>query len=174
MYSLRVVPPNAHRSALLTFDSGVRNCLDSLLSASLGESEWELATLATSLGGLGLRSTEMHSPAAFFASHAACNELCSKVDPQFTWTVNDSISDVHAALSSCNSRTRSESQVSPDSSERPSQKQLSKAIDACTLARLKVTKQNDTRFLAHLNHTSASGANQWLHALFSEALGLHT
>ena len=78
---------------LREFDTAVRDCVEMFLGCSFDEGEWTLATLSTKLGGLGLRSTEHHSPAAYVASQAACHELCPKLDTQFKWEPNNIQSD---------------------------------------------------------------------------------
>ena len=65
VYSLRVVPHFKHSKALRNFDNAVRDCIESFLCCSFTDSEWALARLSTKMGGLGLRNTELHSPAAF-------------------------------------------------------------------------------------------------------------
>ena len=59
------------------------------------------------------------------------------------------------------------------SSDPPSQKELSQNIDDNTLKQLRASRQTDTHYQAHLNHTSASGAGQWLHAPPSKPLRLN-
>ena len=130
-----------------------------------------LACLTTKLGGLGLRSTAQHSSAAFFASQAACRELCLKVDPNNVWDCTSAASSTTAALADCNSRMAPESRVRTDATDAPTQKELSKAIDACTLTQLKASKLDDTKHQAHL--TTTSGAGQWLHTAPSRALQKH-
>ena len=63
--------------------------------------------------------------------------------------------------------------VRADATEAPSQKELSKAIDNYTLKQLKASKMDDAKYQAHLNHTTASGAGQWLHTVPSKALRKH-
>ena len=58
VYSLRVVPHQKHLSALCSYDSAVRDCIESFLCSSFSDEEWSLARLSTRMGGLGLRSVE--------------------------------------------------------------------------------------------------------------------
>ena len=155
------------------FDTAVQACLESFLCCTFGTDEWTLACLTTKLGGLGLRSTAQHSSAAFFASQAACRELCLKVDPNYVWDCTSAASSTTAALADCNSKMAPESRVRADATDAPTQKELSKAIDACTLTQLKASKLDDTKYQAHLNHTTTSGAGQWLHTAPSKALQKH-
>ena len=66
-----------------------------------------------------------------------------------------------------------ENRVLANATEAPSQKELSKAIDNCTLKQLIASKMDDTKYQAHLNHTTASGAGQWLHTVPSKASRKH-
>ena len=75
-YSARVVPPSAHTEALLEMDAAVRSCLEQLACASLADDSWAQAQLNLNKGGLGLRSAEKHSPAAYLSSRAKNGELC--------------------------------------------------------------------------------------------------
>ena len=173
VYSTRVVPHRAHQRALQNFDTAVQASLESFLGCTFDADEWTLARLTTRLGGLGLRSTAQHSSAAFFASQAACRDLCSKVDPNYVWDRTSSASPSTAALADCNSKMAPESRVPANAAEAPTQQELSKAIDDCTLAQLKESRLDDTKYQAHLNHTTASGAGQWLHTMPSKALQKH-
>ena len=67
VYSLRVVPHKSHIKALENYDNAVRDCFDSFMCCSLSDEEWSLARLSTKMGGLGLRSSAEHSPAAFIS-----------------------------------------------------------------------------------------------------------
>ena len=104
VYSLRVVPHTKHSIALHNYDNAERDCIESFLCCSFTESEWSLAGLSTKMGGLGLRNTELHSPAAFLSSQAACHELCTKLDPKHTWNPNDNNTDSYTALRDLNAR----------------------------------------------------------------------
>ena len=59
VYSLRLVAPTAHESALHGFDQAVRDCFESFLCCYLTTEEWSLALLSTKLGGLGLRAAAL-------------------------------------------------------------------------------------------------------------------
>ncbi len=173
VFSLRVVPHRAHQAALHNFDAAVHACLESFLCTSLDESEWSLATLSTKLGGLGLRSAAQHSPAAFYASRAACHESCRKVDPLYAWDSTNPQPDVAAALGACNARMAPGDHLTGTEEESSTQQAMSKAIDTQTLSRLREARQGDIQYQAHLNHTTSRGAGQWLHVLPAKALRKH-
>ena len=126
------------------------------------------------MGGLGIRNTEHHSPAAFISSQAACRELCSKLDPNYTWDLTDRQSDSYTAIEDFNTRVKPDDQLQPDDDIRPRQQMLSRAIDSFTLDGIREGRRNDVHFQAHLNLTTASGAGSWLHTVPSKALGTHT
>ena len=63
----------------------IRETLESTLGTSVNDKSWQQAQLNTTAGGLGLRSTNNHSPAAFLASSTCSNELCQKLDPDYAW-----------------------------------------------------------------------------------------
>ena len=132
VYSLRVVPHRKHSSALRCFDTAVRDCMESFLCCSFSDSEWTLASLSSKLGGLGLRNTEHHSPAAFLSSQAACHEPCSKLDTKYIWDPNDIHSNTFAAITDFNARVKVENQVQITTEMRPRQQLLSQAIDSFT------------------------------------------
>ena len=173
VFSLRTVPHLKHQAALQSFDIAVRDCIESFLCCSFTNSEWTLASLSTKMGGLGLRSAVQHSPAAFFSSQAACQELGSKIDPNYTWNPRCEQSDSHVALRDFNNRVSPGKQLQPDEAMRPRQQDLSKEIDSYTMSNIKEEKRNNTFYMAHLNHTSASGASSWLHSVPSKALRTH-
>ena len=174
VYSLRVVPHHKHKAVLQQFDNAIRDCIESFLCCSLSNTEWTLATLSTKMGGLGLRSTEHHSPAAFISSQTACHELCTKLDPNHSWDPNIPQTDSFKALRDFNDRVSPDNKLQFDDNTCPRQQTLSHAIDSHTLESIREFNKNDVRFQAHLNHTSASGAGLWLHSIPSKALNTHT
>ena len=79
VYSLRVVPHHKHKKALQDFDSAIRDCIELFLCCSFTDPEWSLANLSTKMGGLGLRSSEHHSPAAYISSQVAWQDICKNL-----------------------------------------------------------------------------------------------
>ena len=171
VYSLRVVPHYKQRAALSNFDDAVRDTVESFLSCTFSNAEWPLATLSTKSGGLGLRSTELHSPGAFLASQAACHEICLKVDPNYSWNPREQNSDSYKALIAYNSRVNQDSQIPITNILALRQQTMSQAIDSYVQGKLRDNFNNDPRFQAHMNLTTASGAGSWLHVVPSKAIG---
>ena len=83
VYSLRLTPHSSHDHALHNFDLAVRDCFETFLCLHTSTEEWTLATLSTKLGGLGLRSTEGHSSAAYLASRCTALDACQKLDADY-------------------------------------------------------------------------------------------
>ena len=169
VYSLRVVPHSKHKGALQNFDSAVRNCIESFLCYSFTDSEWSLASLSTKMGGLGLRSTECHSSAAFLSSQASCHDLCSRLDPKYSWNTNDTSTDCYAALLDFNTKVKHSNRLEVIGDSFPRQQILSQAIDNQILETF--LEDSSVYTQAHLKLTTASGAGSWLHTIPSKALG---
>ena len=173
VFSLRVVPHRDHKAALNNYDNAVRDCIESFLCCSLSDSEWSLANLSTKMGGLGLRKTEQHSPAAFLSSQMSCRELCSKLDRQYVFDPVDINTNSYAALADYNASVSPEKHLSMNAETFPRQQTLSQAIDSHTLGTIRELHRNNVHYQAHINHTTASGAGTWLHTLPARALGTH-
>ena len=171
VYSLRVVPHYKHSTALRNYDNAVRDCIESFLCCSFTDSEWSLASLSTKMGGLGLRSVEHHSSAAFLCSQAACHKLCLKLDPNHTWDPNDRNTDSHIATIDYNARVSLDNRIHTREDPFPRQQILSQAIDSQMSDSIRGEAGNNTHFQAHLNLTTVSGAGSWLHTVPSKALG---
>ena len=136
-YSTRVVPPHAHQEALGRFDEAVRECFESLLCTTFAPAEWSLATLSTNSAGLGLRSAQRHSPAAFLASVTSCCELCQQLDPNYSNELASASSSASRALAAFNAEVSDDSRFAADTSTKLQQKQLSSALDKKTFDALK-------------------------------------
>jgi hypothetical protein len=65
---MRTVPPSQIRPALRKFDKELRAAFGDITGLHLGDAAWRQAKLATSIGGLGLRSADEHAAAAYLAS----------------------------------------------------------------------------------------------------------
>ena len=126
------------------------------------------------MGGLGLRSTEQHSPAAFLASQLACRNLCSKLDRHYTQDQDSTQANITSAIESVNTKVKQDQQLQGNLEIHPRQQVLSQVIDSFTLDTIREGASNKVRFQAHINHTTASGAGSWLHAVPSEALRTHS
>lgn len=79
----------------------------------------------------------------------------------------------YAALTDLNDRVNPEKRLQLDDDACPRQQVLSQYIDSHTLDTIRECARNNTRFQAHLNLTTASGAGSWVHTVPSKALGTH-
>ena len=78
-----MTPPGLHANALRAFDAEVRACLEAVCAGPLTCEAWSHASLATSVGGLGLRLAERHAPAAYIASLASTAAACLGLDSAY-------------------------------------------------------------------------------------------
>jgi len=164
VFSCRSMPHTVHATAIHEFDQSVRSCLESFLCANFSDSEWSLASLSTTLSGLGLRRASRHSCAAYLASSYSCQDLCRMLDPAFSFDLADAGSDVAAALADYNAQVSPEDRLTAASPpDKFLQKSLSKALDNKDLHAIKQAAQADPKMLAHLELTGAARAGQWLH-----------
>ena len=83
VYSARTVPPAMHAGAMTAFRQALRQALEDLVGDGLTERSWEVAQLAISNGGLGIRDPVRHAGAAYLGSLAHATELCAAIDSHF-------------------------------------------------------------------------------------------
>ena len=127
--------------------------------------------MATSVGGLGLRSLNTHSSAAYLASRSCCFPLCQQLDPQHHWEISDPSSSAYRAAQEINQLSGSAAVDPANVPPGIRQRVLSSWIDAGTLKRLVDPEHANLIFRAHMSLLSLDGAGTWLHAIPSEALG---
>ena len=73
LYSCRTV------TLCLRADCDIRHSLHRLLGTTMSDSEWRLASLDVSAGGIGARSAPDHAATACFARVSQCEELRSLI-----------------------------------------------------------------------------------------------
>eukprot|EP00666_Eupelagonemidae_sp_cell4sb_P017850 gene17850-biopygen31019 len=129
---------------------------------------WLLATIATRLGGLGLRSAARHRAAAFLASRSACVDACRELDPLHALQVSVNESSDELAFQSLNSVFPEKDRI-PDPVPPLKQQVLSLALDQASLDYLKDPARADTQTRAHINLLTEPGAGAWLQAIPSFA-----
>ena len=78
-YTMRTVDPRPHQNTLKRFDTGVRQALERELGVSLEDHQYFQATLPVSMGGLGVRRVETHSPGAYIASLGASSDIMEEI-----------------------------------------------------------------------------------------------
>ena len=173
VFSTRVVPPNKHHDAAVSFDAAVRDCFERFSCLHPEADHWLQATLSTESGGLGLRSMASHAGAAFLASRSACAPLCREIDPQHTFFTDSLPSPERVAISDYNARVNEGAQLSATAVTDWQQKDLSHVLDKRVFMQLMDANHTSLARRAHLNLVCASGAGLWLHALPSKSCGLH-
>ena len=160
-FSTRVTPPASITQASANFDNEIRHCLESMCTGPLSPDAWLQASLSTSSGGLGLRHSARHGR-ALFHTHLLCNAL----DPHYQSNHSDAF---QSATQDVLSADRLPTPLPPTLR----QQQLSQALDKATVEHLACPAPGREAFRAHLKLLQQPGAEAWLHAPPSEALGLH-
>ena len=171
VFSARATPFDVHQEQLVVFDKAVRRCFEQLSGLHPDDDQWLQATLATKVGGLGLRSLSRHSSAAYLASRSCCFQLCQQLDPQHIWEVSDPLSSANKAALEVNRLARSATAVPQPVPPDIQQRVLSSSVDAGTLSDLTDPQKVKLGFRSHMSLLGLDGAGTWLHAIPSEALG---
>ena len=161
-YSARVIPPSAHTEALLSMDNSVRACLEQIAGCSPSSRSWQQAQLKLKKGGLGLRSTEHHAPAAYIASRAMNSELCKRLYAGYADDAGSDGGELEAAVRAYNSCLPQDDHIVFDPAEHAKQQHLSDKLDDASLQIL--WAQSDLATRAHLRLVQAPGAGAWLQA----------
>ncbi|CAE7509804.1 unnamed protein product [Symbiodinium sp. CCMP2592] len=150
-YSSRVTPPGALRTSLAAF-------------------AWEQASLATSIGGLGLRLANLHAPAAYVASLTQTVAVCIGLYPAYDLAHNPGLL---AAIATHNLEVAPPDHLRVPVPPQTRQRELSQALDRAVASRLLTPSPGREANRAHFRLLELPGAGAWLHAPPSEALGLH-
>ena len=165
-FSTRVTPPASITQASANFDNEIRHCLESMCTGPLSPDAWLQASLSTSSGGLGLRHSARHGPAAYAISLFHTQLLCNALDPQYP-------SNHSEAFQSATQDVLPADRLPTPLPPTLRQQQLSQALDRATVEHLARPAPGREAFRAHLKLLQQPGAGAWLHAPPSEALGLH-
>ena len=94
---------------------------------------WSQASLATSVGGLGLRLAERHAPAAYIASLASTAAACLGLDSAYDLA---SHSSYHAAITAHNQAVLPPDHLRVPVPSSTRQRELSQALDRAVLSQL--------------------------------------
>ena len=165
-FSTRVTPPASITQASANFDNEIRHCLESMCTGPLSPDAWLQASLSTSSGGLGLRHSARHGPAAYAISLFHTQLLCNALDPHYQSNHSDAF---QSATQDVLPADRLPTPLPPTLR----QQQLSQALDKATVEHLARPAPGREAFRAHLKLLQQPGAGAWLHAPPSEALGPH-
>ena len=167
-YVLRTCPPSHIARATMDFDATIMESLESILGGPCSEWSWLKASLPSSRGGINLRSTSLHAPAAFVASSTRAEELVGRMlghSPRHS----PHLAQALAALSTSASRPNWQQPEDVDVPGR--QRHLSLAIDEATHHQL-MSSAPSIRARALALSTALPHAGDWLNGVPSAALGL--
>lgn len=148
-------------------DEGIRDAFVLLVGSPVPNWAWNKACLPSSLGGLGLRSANLHGPAAYLGSLTATALTVGKL-VNMTSPPSPSSATIRAASDSAKANWM----VMSDIPCPPTQRSLSEVIDDASFAAL-LSSAPDTRSKALARSSSLPKAGVWVSALPCSALGLH-
>ena len=141
-YSLRVTPPGVLKDPVRAFEASLRQSIETVLGATLGDRNWNLAGLSIRSGGLGIRHPTRHAEPAYIASFQSSAELAKAIDPQFDPSDAASHSGVAAAIRDFNQCIQHTEAISIDDPPHR-QRYLSGLIDASIRRRLLAENSQD-------------------------------
>jgi hypothetical protein len=168
-YSLRTFDPILHAPSYARFDGLLREIAGIILGGrELGELQWKQATLAVSIGGMGLRSATAHAAASFVVSAIHSAPLVTSIVGQRSRLLN--CPNFAVALDSLNSAVATPFSIEDIWDSTP--KCVSHAVNLYQQDELHAAS-GDTRTTARLNSVSLKHAGDWLNAQPSYHLGLH-
>jgi len=156
----QTVPPSLFREAGTVFDEGLRKAFAGISTVIPTDKAWLQCTLPTTTGGLGLRSSVAHAPAAYVASVLMCSHLSTALGPKIEPTEFQGFEE---AVCELNTRVDVAPVDLASFSPIKAQQGLSKLIDARTLRELKAGE--DRYGLARLQLVTQQGVGEWLNVL---------
>ena len=171
MYTLRTTDPSTLQCLWREFDSMTRESLDRILGVPLNSTQWLQAQLPVSLGGVGLKSAEDHSSAAYVSSKVASRDLMAQILKQ---PDEDSSPRLSALLLTLLSAKQGE-EATVENLSGVAQKATSLKIDLCKHQRLteQVANLGTQRDKARLASLGLPHSGDWLNVIPSPSLGLH-
>ena len=171
MFILRTTDPTNNQALWEEFDCITREALTRILGTPVGDSQWSQAKLPVSMGGLGLRSAEDHTPAAYLTSLLSCQSLRQAL---LHLPDDDSQVTIPAPLLALLSTKQGED-ANIESLLGVTQKAVGLKIDLhnSNLLIANTNREGVVREIARLGSLSLPHAGDWLHVVPSPALGLH-
>ena len=163
----RTTPPFTDiLECFIKFDRDSLHCLETSALIALSPSAVKQAQLSMSFGGLGLRSTAMHAPAAYIASVSHASSL----EPNF---INSSQVHLDMAVSTFNNLVPPSESISTADvlDSKPKQRLLSQKIEEAGFSSL--IQESSTAVKARLRAVSQPQVHAWLRATPSPSLGLN-
>jgi hypothetical protein len=168
-YILRTCRSSIITAETASFDEMVKSTLSSILGTPVNEATWKQSVLPISLGGLGLRSTFQHAPAAYISSMISSRNILNSITAGRDFPPSELLDIELSMLSEATGCTRSLQDLTVSGC---SQKGLSSEIDKLSLISL-TAMLHSTRDKARLLSLQLPYAGEWLRALPSPNLGLH-
>jgi hypothetical protein len=157
--------PCCFSEEVVTFDETVRSLLCAIVNIRLDDVAWSQASLPVRWGGIGVRKAELLAPSAFLASSHASSHLISRLLPNHSTFLSESV--VQDALVRWIALS---GKVSPSGPEACSQRAwddgVSCAISSNLLMQAAAVDQ------ARLRASTIPGSGSWLQALPCTNLGL--
>jgi hypothetical protein len=145
----------------------VRQSLERELGVSLEDHQWIQATLLVSMGGLGLRRVETHSPGAYIASLGASSDIMEEIVGRKV----EMETKVVRLVDLINSLS-GEGELTPEGALASTQQVISHTLDQHQVKLLQEVL-TDERDKARVNSVGMLRAGDWLNAAPVRALGLH-
>ena len=168
VFLLRTCFPEFISNATEALDSALYDSVVELTGSPLSEWVWKKATLPVSMGGLGIRLSSLHAPAAFISSVVQSGPLVSSILNRLTAVLlGNSVAQLAAAANHPEWTSLDNIDVIIIQ-----QSTLSRAIDQALFDSV-YAQSPDARSRAILLSTSIRHAGDWLNVVPSPALGLH-
>ncbi len=171
MHAMRTTRPDWIHEQMRQVDAAIVEALEVCMGLALPRQARTQVTLPAALGGLGLRSAELHAASAYISSRTATRRLRCAMDPSFVWEIDDPGNGLAAAIGFCNAVLTDSSALHASDLENTqgvSQKELSRRLD--TAVREALLESADPASRARIRATGAAHAGSWLAALPSEGL----
>ena len=171
MFTLRTTNPFHHQDLWQRFDNITRETISMILGVPVNDGQWLQAQLPVSKGGLGLRASMDHAPAAYISSLLSSQDLkesiLSKSREECPPRISSALIDQLAM--------KMGEDTSIISIQSVPQKIISLKIDLHNLQLLEnnITGLGVTRDIARLASLGLPHSGDWLNVVPSPALGLH-
>ena len=162
---MRVVPRDSHIRAACNFDNDIRKAFSAAVGIRPNDEAWLRARRPVSYAGLGLRSVEEFSDAAYIASVASSLKLAQAIDSNFKAEDETTSGHVHSAIRRVNEKLPSCAHVNSSLEDTPPQKVLCAKLERGVIDAVLQSPHTNVDLNAHTQLMSAPGSGAWLHAM---------
>ena len=163
-YSMRVVPRDSHLQAMSKFDNDVRIGFNAAVGVTPDDEAWKRARRPVSFAGLGLRSVEEFSDAAYIASVASSMKLAQAIDNNFRADDDMTCDQLRSAIHRVNEKLPECAHVNANLENAPAQKVLCAKLERGAIDDVLRSLHTPVELKAHTQLMSGSGSGAWLHA----------